>query len=54
MVRPDPERRWYITGTCSVLDPDPKHPEENIEERIHTALRGAGITFHELIAVEKL
>lgn len=50
----DYERRWYATGTLSVLDVDVRHPEENIEERIHQALRGAGITFNELIVVEQL
>jgi hypothetical protein len=49
----DYERRWYATGTMSVLDVDDRHPEENIEERIHQALRGAGITFNELIVVEQ-
>lgn len=50
----DYERRWYLTGTLSVLDLDKKHPEDDIEERIHQALRGAGITFNELIVVEQL
>jgi hypothetical protein len=49
----DYERRWYATGTMSVLDVDDKFPEDNIEERIHEALRGAGITFNELIVVEQ-
>lgn len=49
----DYDRRWYVTGTASVLDIDMKHPEDDIEERINVALRGAGITFNELIVVEQ-
>lgn len=50
----DYDRRWYVTGTASVIDVDEDFPEENIEERIHEALRGVGITFNELIVVEQL
>lgn len=50
----DYDRRWYVTGTASVIDVDEKFPEDNIEERIHEALRGAGISFNELIVVEQL